>query len=215
MRRLYLVLVGMMAATPPSAVAADQIARAVVEPKQSPYMRVWGQALPPIGYVQFCERNPFDCEPTGRTQTRVELTTDRMGELDLINRTVNKEIEPATDRDIYGVEEYWTYPDARKQGDCEDYVLLKRRRLMQVGWPESALLVTVVMDERNEGHAVLTVRTMQGDFIVDNKNDDIKPWYRTPYRLVMRQSFLHPRIWVSLESKEPDAVAVAGVKRSR
>ena len=214
MRRLYLVFVGMMAATP-NAVAADQIARALIEPKQSPYMRVWGQALPPIGYVQFCDRNPFDCEPTGRTQARVELTTERMSELDLVNRTVNKEIDPTTDREIFGVEEYWTYPDARKKGDCEDYVLLKRKRLMALGWPESSLLITVVMDERNEGHAVLTVRTMQGDFIIDNKNDDVRPWYRTPYKLVMRQSFLHPRIWVSLESKEPDAVPVAGVKRSR
>lgn len=203
-----------MAATP-NVLAADQIARAVIEPKSSPYMRVWGQALPPIGYVQFCERNPFDCEPTGRSQVRVELTLDRMSELDLVNRTVNKEIEPATDRELYGVEEYWTYPDTRKKGDCEDYVLLKRKRLMELGWPESSLLITVVMDERNEGHAVLTVRTMQGDYIVDNKNDEIKPWYRTPYRLVMRQSFLHPRIWVSLEPKEPNAVAVAGVKRSR
>ncbi|KAB2847632.1 MAG: transglutaminase-like cysteine peptidase [Hyphomicrobiaceae bacterium] len=215
MRRLCVVFVGIMAASQQSSVASDQIARVLLEPRQSPYMRVWGQALPPIGYVQFCERNPFDCESTGRTQNRLELTTDRMGELDLVNRTVNKEIEPATDRDIFGVEEYWAYPDARGKGDCEDYVLLKRKRLMTLGWPESALLVTVVMDERNEGHAVLTVRTMQGDFIVDNKNDDIKPWYRTPYKYVMRQSFLHPRIWVSLEQKEPNAVAVSGVKRSR
>jgi predicted transglutaminase-like cysteine proteinase len=203
-----------MAATSNS-VAADQIARALLEPKQSPYMRVWGQALPPIGYVQFCERNPFDCEPTGRNQARVELTTERMAELDLVNRTVNKEIDPTTDREIFGVEEYWAYPDARKKGDCEDYVLLKRKRLMALGWPESSLLITVVMDERNEGHAVLTVRTMQGDFIIDNKNDDVRPWYRTPYKLVMRQSFLHPRVWVSLESKEPNAVPVAGVKRPR
>jgi hypothetical protein len=31
------------------------------------------------------------------------------------------------------------------------------------GWPESKLLITVVRDENNEGHAVLTVRTDEGD----------------------------------------------------
>jgi predicted transglutaminase-like cysteine proteinase len=204
-----------MAAAQQSAGASDQIARTLLEPKHSPFMRVWGQALPPIGYVQFCERHPFDCEPTGRTQNRIELTTERISELDHVNRTANKDVEPTTDRELFGTEEYWAYPDARKKGDCEDYVLLKRKRLIEIGWPEGALLITVVMDERNEGHAVLTVRTTQGDFIVDNKNDDVKPWYKTPYRYVMRQSFLHPRIWVSLEQKEPNAVAVAGVKRAR
>ena len=39
---------------------------------------------------------------------------------------------------------------------CEDYALLKRHELMQLGWPSSALLMTVVMDESFEGHAVLT-----------------------------------------------------------
>ena len=37
------------------------------------------------------------------------------------------------------------------------------------GWPESKLLITVVRDENNEGHAVLTVRTDEGDFILDNR----------------------------------------------
>jgi predicted transglutaminase-like cysteine proteinase len=39
--------------------------------------------------------------------------------------------------------------------DCEDYVLLKRRMLMQAGWPREALLVTVVRDKKGDGHAVL------------------------------------------------------------
>jgi hypothetical protein len=50
----------------------------------------------------------------------------------------------------------WSYPDDG-YGDCEDYVLLKRRMLTQSGWPREALLVTVVRNEKDEGHAVLTV----------------------------------------------------------
>ena len=52
-------------------------------------------------------------------------------------------------------------------GDCEDYVLLKRRMLIQSGWPREALLVTVVRNERDEGHAVLTVTSDKGDYILD------------------------------------------------
>ena len=215
MRRLYSVLIGVAALVSSSATASDAVPRTSQDQKQSPFMRIHGQALPPIGYVQFCERHPFDCEPTANEQARIELTTQRLSELDTINRTINRTIEPASDLELYGVEEYWEYPDARQKGDCEDYVLLKRKQLIALGWPHAALLITVVMDERNEGHAILSVRTAQGDFVLDNKNDEIKPWYRTPYRYVMRQSFIHPRIWVSLEPKEQKAVPVAGVKRSR
>ena len=36
----------------------------------------------------------------------------------------------------WGVVERWSYPDDG-YGDCEDYVLLKRRMLMQAGWPRA------------------------------------------------------------------------------
>ena len=64
----------------------------------------------------------------------------------------------------------WNYPDDG-YGDCEDYVLLKRRMLMQAGWPRQALLITVVRDKQGDGHAVLTVKTDKGEFILDNQND--------------------------------------------
>ncbi|MEO1711601.1 MAG: transglutaminase-like cysteine peptidase, partial [Pseudomonadota bacterium] len=53
--------------------------------------------------------------------------------------------------------------------------------------------------ENGEGHAVLTARTRQGDFILDNKVDNLKLWDRTPYRFVMRQSYLNPRVWMALD----------------
>ena len=81
---------------------------------------------------------------------------------------------------------------------------------MELGWPASALLITVVRDERGEGHAVLTARTAQGDFILDNKTDEIKVWHRTRYDFVMRQSYLNPRVWMSLDPREMDTVAAIG-----
>ena len=65
-----------------------------------------------------------------------------------------------TDIEHWGVVERWNYPDDG-YGDCEDYVLLKRRMLMQAGWPREALLITVVRDKKGDGHAVLTVKTDQ------------------------------------------------------
>ena len=157
--------------------------------RSSPYMRVFGVTQPPYGFVQFCERMPEECRQGPPEEQRFSATPERLSELDAVNRAVNREIAPATDMEIYGQAEYWTIPTTR--GDCEDYALLKRKRLMARGWPASALLMTVVRDEKGEGHAVLTARTVQGDFILDNKVDEVKAWNRTRYEYVMRQSYLN------------------------
>ena len=180
----------------------------------SPFMRVFGLAQPPYGFVSFCERTPQACAQGPQEEQRFFASPARMAELDTVNRAVNHEIEPVTDIEQYGVTDYWTIPTTK--GDCEDYVLLKRKRLMELGWPASALLVTVVRDERGEGHAVLTARTIQGDFVLDNKTDEIRIWHRTRYDFVMRQSYLNPRLWMSLDPKEADAsLPSAGVRWSR
>jgi predicted transglutaminase-like cysteine proteinase len=71
----------------------------------------------------------------------------------------------------------------------------------------------VVRDERGDGHAVLTARTQQGDFILDNKTDEIRLWYQVPYRFVMRQSYLNPRVWLSLDTRERNqSLPLAGVR---
>jgi predicted transglutaminase-like cysteine proteinase len=98
-------------------------------------------------------------------------------------------------------------------GDCEDYVLLKRRMLIQFGWPREALLVvTVVHNEKHEGHAVLTVITDKGDYVLDNQNMNILLWSETGYRFVKRQSQSDPNGWVSLGSQHP-TIATLSLKR--
>ncbi|CFX38502.1 Transglutaminase [Candidatus Filomicrobium marinum] len=161
------------------------------------FMKIFGPAQPPYGFVRFCESNPKYCAPHGIAETRLTATPERLIELDEVNRYVNDRIQPLTDQEIYGVTEYWTLPD--KYGDCEDYVLLKRQILIERGWPPSALLITVVRDEYGDGHAVLTARTSQGDYILDNKVSEVRVWSSTPYQYVMRQSYVNPRVWVSLE----------------
>jgi len=79
-------------------------------------------------------------------------------------------------------------------------VLLKRRMLIERGWPESTLLITVVRDENNEGHAVLTARTDIGDLVLDNKRQQILRWSDTPYTFIKQQSDRNPLVWTSLQA---------------
>jgi predicted transglutaminase-like cysteine proteinase len=58
--------------------------------------------------------------------------------------------------------------------------------------PREALLVTVVRDKRDEGHAVLTVITDKGDYVLDNQSKDILLWSETGYSFVKRQSQSNP-----------------------
>jgi predicted transglutaminase-like cysteine proteinase len=180
--------------------------------KQAAFMPTYEDASPPPGYVQFCQKNVLDCLPTlpsSASAPRAVLDGLRLEELESVNSLVNKMIRPVSDIELYGQREYWTYPVM--EGDCEDYVLLKRRMLIARGWPVSALLITVVRDEDGEGHAVLTVTTDRGDLILDNKQSVIKAWYETPYRYIKRQSPEDPLIWVALSPEQNPTENYAGV----
>jgi len=174
----------------------------------SPVMRTLGTADPPYGFVQLCQRLAELCRANSPDSRRVASTPQNLAELDLVNRTVNRTVAPVSDRDQFGIEEFWTLPTSGK-GDCEEYVLEKRRLLMDRRWPSGALLITVVLDENRQGHAVLTARMENGDMILDNKHDEIKLWHSTPYVYIMRQSFVSPTSWVSLAPTDGDAPAVA------
>ncbi|MGV1014796.1 MAG: transglutaminase-like cysteine peptidase [Methyloceanibacter sp.] len=167
------------------------------EPQKVAFMESFGESLPPIGFVTFCRENKGECRSSKRYADRVQFSPAKLRELEQVNNAVNAAVAPVTDLELHGKVEVWTYPVDGK-GDCEDYVLLKRRILIDRGWPESTLLITVVKDENNEGHAVLTVRTDEGDFVLDNKRVEIMHWAETPYTFVKRQSARNPLVWISL-----------------
>jgi predicted transglutaminase-like cysteine proteinase len=75
--------------------------------------------------------------------------------------------------------------------------------LMQAGWPRQALLITVVRDQKGEGHAVLTIKTDKGEFVLDNQEDQILLWSETGYRFVKRQSQTDANAWVALGDPRP------------
>jgi predicted transglutaminase-like cysteine proteinase len=155
------------------------------------------RANPPIGWIDFCRRNKADCQPGSDASQTVTLTPQVWRLLKSVNDKINRAIDPVTDAEHWGVAESWDYPTDGK-GDCEDYALLKRKLLIAAGLPRQALLMTVVSDRKGEGHAVLTVTTDQGDFVLDNQITEVVAWSDTGYRFVKRQSGGPPSDWVWL-----------------
>ena len=156
----------------------------------------------PVGWVEFCAERPTECKQTTSAPRDVVLTSKSWTDLVRINAWVNEHVKPMTDMDHWGVVEKWSYPDDG-YGDCEDYALLKRRMLVEAGWPREALLMTVVRERNGNGHAVLTVKTDKGEFVLDNQEERILLWSETSYRFVKRQSQTDPNRWVSLGDPRP------------
>ena len=164
----------------------------------SPSMLVGKITSQPIGHHEFCKRNRSECRANGRLKAAPRITDFGWSVIRDVNETVNLSVLPKTDHEIHGLEEVWSYPDT--VGDCEDYVLLKRAMLIERGFSASDLLITVVRKPNGEGHAVLTLRTSDGDFILDNLSDGIKIWTQTPYTFLKRQASFHSGRWVDIEN---------------
>lgn len=155
-----------------------------------------GDARAPFGWVDFCRRMPGECDINRAEAERVTMTSQLWRLVRQVNHGINRELEPMTDQAHWGTVESWDLP-TDGIGDCEDFALLKRKRLSEAGVSRRALRMTVVIDEVGDGHAVLMLRTDRGDFILDNKRDDILAWADTGYTFVKREH--ESRIgWTSL-----------------
>lgn len=178
------------------AFALDTASKAPFGQTRETFAREFGKTLPPVGFVQFCASFPQDCKGKGGKTFKLAMSPERWNLIYQVNAYVNGKIAPVSDQDLYGEPERWAYPtDA---GDCEDYLLLKKRSLQELGFPPEALLITVVLDENNGGHAVLTVTTDGGDFILDNRRDEVLRWSDVNYTFLKRQSQGNPTQWVAL-----------------
>jgi predicted transglutaminase-like cysteine proteinase len=156
-----------------------------------------GSTTVPYGWVDFCNRYAGECDGPALPRADLVLTPTALKEVEKVNRSVNAKVVSVTDEEHWGVIDRWDYPMDGK-GDCEDYALLKRKLLLEHGYPRQALLMTVVKDHAGEGHAVLTIKTDKGDYVLDNLSDRVTRWDETGYRFVKRQSQEDPNRWVSL-----------------
>ncbi|RUY82611.1 transglutaminase, partial [Mesorhizobium sp. M7A.F.Ca.CA.001.12.2.1] len=156
-----------------------------------------GLTSQPIGHYDFCKLHPGECSIRPANLAPAPMTDALMRKLLNVTARVNAAVKPMSDMDIYGKDEVWAYPD-KGVGDCEDYVLEKRRQLSRMSISLADLLITVVRKPDGEGHAVLTVRTDEGDYVLDNLTDKVKPWDATGYRFLKRQAIDNTGRWVSI-----------------
>lgn len=164
---------------------------------QNNFMKTTGYTTQPVGHHWYCQKYTSDCRIKSKNTQAPELTRGRWDELVKVNAYSNNTVTPVTDLEAYNTEELWAYPESF--GDCEDYVLMKRHMLMQRGWPASSLLITVVRQPNGDGHAVLTVRTNRGDYILDNLEGKIRKWNETPYTYLKRQAENHSGRWITVK----------------
>jgi len=161
----------------------------------------------PWGWVDFCQRYGGECGSGRLAAADIRLDAHALDDIKRVNLWVNAHIQPETDMDHWGVVDRWDLPFDGK-GDCEDYALLKRRLLIKLGYPRQALLMTVVHDSADDGHAILTIKTDHGDFVLDNLNDSVRSWTNSGYSFVKRQSQEDPNVWVKI--LPPAMASVAG-----
>jgi len=187
------------------AIAVLALALPAAAEAATPMLAAAGPTSIPIGALEFCQTRPTDCEDNPKLVDAVRLDNQRWTQLLSVNSYFNETIVPVSDKDLYRVTEFWTYPEGF--GDCEDIALAKRRELIVKGWPASTLLIAVVKQTNGEGHAVLLVRTDRGDLVLDNQDGRVSLWNETPYHFIKRQSQRNAGQWVDVVDDRPIMVA--------
>ncbi|WP_336485885.1 transglutaminase-like cysteine peptidase [Methylobacterium nigriterrae] len=155
-----------------------------------------GEAKPISAWVTFCQAYAAECAVNRSEPGSITLTPALWNTIVAVNKRVNKAVQAMTDMDHLHVADRWDLAEDGI-GDCEDFQLLKRHLLAEAGLPRRAMRMTVVIDEKGEGHAVLTLITDRGDMILDNKTNLVLPWRRTGYTFIKRES-QDGVAWVSL-----------------
>jgi predicted transglutaminase-like cysteine proteinase len=165
------------------ALVALAIAAAVVATMSTPSM---ASKRAPLGYQLMCLENPAECRGGGKSS--IAVTDDIMSTLKRVNSSVNRSIKPRHDKgaDVWSVN--------ASSGDCEDYVLAKRRALIKSGLPPSALRIAYVKTRSGEGHAILVVKTNGKDLVLDNLNGKVRPLSQSGYRIIS-MSGADPLVW--------------------
>lgn len=137
---------------------------------------------------------PEAATPVTSAASVAEIST---ADLEALSRRINRAIRRSSDADAYGREDVWVLPEGRRpRGDCEDYVLAKRRALIEDGVDPAALAIAIVRTRRGETHAVLLVTTRDGEQVLDNLSPWVLPWREAPYEWLERQAPGQPLIWV-------------------
>lgn len=156
-------------------------------------------ALAPAGFLDLCRRDPGECRDETPDAPAPRFSPAVWSELVAANDLVNHRMRPRTDMEVYGEEEHWaSASDPQDRGDCEDFALAKRRELVRMGYPKSALAMAVVFSARTGRHAVLVASTSEGDYVLDSLSPWVRPWRSAGYMFLEREN----RDWLTWASVE-------------
>ncbi|WP_372574400.1 transglutaminase-like cysteine peptidase [Ruegeria jejuensis] len=161
------------------------------------FMEVSARFPAPSGANDLCRSYAWACAGSRGQRLDSALEFDLVRQ---VNRQVNAVTRDVTDRQQYNMEEKWALP-TRMGGDCEDFALLKKRDLIRLGVDPRRLLLATVLDRRRNAHAVLIYRSSQGDLVLDNLSNQIRPWKATGYIFLRMQDPRRPRSWVGVQNK--------------
>ena len=170
-----------------------------LENRKASLMGEGAPTLAPLAAVKFCMWYGDQC--AGDRPARISLNGRAFALLGKVNRAVNRAIRPAGEE--RGLD---TWLLGQTAGHCNEYAVQKRHDLLAAGFPPSALLLASAVTSFGVNHLVLVVSTDRGDFVLDNLRDEIRPWNRTGYRWLARQSHRDPNFWVEIRTS---AVRVA------
>lgn len=165
-------------------------------------------ALPPLAHSRFCLRYAQDCvrQQIDFRRRNITLTSERRRELFEVNHEVNKGIRPGNGDSDVASEEWLISPQT---GNCHDYAVTKRHKLLALGWPSRALLLSEVVLPSGEHHLVLVVRTKEADLMLDNLGQEIRAVSaQHQYRWIRIESPANPKYWVAVGS--PPKLQVSG-----
>jgi predicted transglutaminase-like cysteine proteinase len=155
------------------------------------FIQQYGPALAPLAFVSFCMRHQADCDAASSS----DAGQRSMAELRAINSAVNADIKPVR-KPTEPLRAHWSVESGA--GDCNDYAVTKRHRLLAAGWHTSRLRLAVTVTQGGVGHLVLVVRMAHGDVVLDNLRDEVTNWADLPYEWVSMQSDANPRFWVAI-----------------
>jgi predicted transglutaminase-like cysteine proteinase len=157
--------------------------------------------LAPFQHVRFCLRYPADCKSDPTEIDRIEMNAENSELLKRVNSDVNAAIIPIVKDHGPELQDGWTI--APSAGDCNDYAVTKRHELLQNGLPARALRLSVVKTSSGIGHLVLVVATTNGDLVLDNLTETIRPWRSTDYHWLKIQSASDARFWNEIKVPGP------------
>lgn len=155
----------------------------------APFLEEKTPAIAPYAFVKLCVNAPRECRPKGgasRTQLnrKVELA------LETVNTSVNQAIRPGSD--TKGNDTWRLSP---RSGDCEDYAVTKRKKLIDRGLPPRSIRLAMATTPSGEAHVVVIVKTPKADLVLDNRNDEIKPVDKVDLHWLMIESADNPKRW--------------------